>query len=101
MSINAEFSDNKSIYTIFINGDFNFSMLREFKNSYAVADVADAKVIIDFRETDMIDSSALGMLLNMQKDLNKEDQEITIINSKDFVRKILTITNFEKKFTIE
>lgn len=101
MSINAEFSGNKSIYTIFISGDFNFSMLREFKNSYAVASVAEAKVIIDFRETDMIDSSALGMLLNMQKDLNKADQEITIINSKDFVRKILTITNFEKKFTIE
>ena len=101
MSISTEFSNNKSTYTISISGDFNFSMLREFKNAYAVADVADAKIIIDFRDTDMIDSSALGMLLNMQKDLNKADQEITIINSKDFVRKILTITNFEKKFTIE
>lgn len=101
MSINTEFSENKSVYTIYINGDFNFSMLRDFKNSYADPDISSAKIVVDFRDTEMIDSSALGMLLNMQKELNKEDKEITIINSKDFVRKILTITNFEKKFSIK
>lgn len=101
MSINTEFSENKSVYTIYINGDFNFSMLQDFKNSYAAPDVPAAKIVVDFRDTEMIDSSALGMLLNMQKELDKADQEITIINSKDFVKKILTITNFEKKFSIE
>lgn len=101
MSINAAFSDNKSVYTISIEGIFNFSMLYEFRKSYSDPDVALAKVIVDFRDTEMVDSSALGMLLNMQKDLNKADKEITIINSNQSIKKILVITNFEKKFTVD
>lgn len=101
MSINTSFSENNSVYTLSIEGDFNFALLHEFKKSYDKPGVSSAKIVVDFRDTDMIDSSALGMLLNMQKDLDKADKEITIINSKDFVRKILVITNFEKKFTIE
>ena len=101
MSINTAFSDNNSVYTISIAGIFNFSMLHDFRESYSDPDVALAKVTVDFRDTEMIDSSALGMLLNMQKDLNKADKEISIINSNKFVRKILVITNFEKKFSID
>ena len=101
MSINTEFSNNKSTFTISIAGIFNFSMLYDFRKSYSDPDVALAKIIVDFRETEMVDSSALGMLLNMQKDLNKADKEITIINSNKSVKKILVITNFEKKFSID
>lgn len=53
------------------------------------------------RKTDTVDSSALGMLLNMKKYLNKEDGEIHIINCNKFVGKILDITNFKKKFSID
>lgn len=102
MTINTKFSDNDEVVTISIEGDFNFSMLHEFKGSYNQNNVLAAnKVIVDLRKTLTIDSSALGMLLNMQKDLNKGDHDITIINCNDVVSKILHITNFSKKFTVE
>jgi len=101
MKIKTNFSENNTIYTISINGDFNFSVLQEFRKSYKDNDLSSVRIIIDFRETSTIDSSALGMLLNLQNDLNKKDNEITIVNSNEVIRKILTITNFSNKFNIE
>ena len=101
MEIKTNFSEGNTVYTVFINGDFNFSALQEFRDSYKNNDLSSVRIIIDFRETKTIDSSALGMLLNLQNDLNKKDNEITIVNSNDVIRKILTITNFSNKFNIE
>ena len=101
MEIDTSFSENNTAYTISIKGDFNFSGLQKFRDSYKDNELSSKKIIIDFRETKMIDSSALGMLLNLQKDFNKKDNEITIVNSNDVIRKILTITNFSNKFNIE
>ena len=101
MEIKTNFSEGNTIYTISIKGDFNFSGLQKFRSSYKNNDLSSVRIIIDFRETSTIDSSALGMLLNLQNDLNKKDNEITIVNSNDVIRKILTITNFSNKFNIE
>jgi HptB-dependent secretion and biofilm anti anti-sigma factor len=101
MEIETKISSDKKIFTISIEGDFNFSLLSLFKQSYSndAAILAD-KVIIDFRKTKTIDSSALGMLLNMQKDLGKSDDKTSIINSNEIITKILKITNFSKKFNV-
>lgn len=105
MSILTRFSADKKVYTISIEGDFEFSRLNEFRKAYTDEHnekaIQSAKIVIDLDKTNTIDSSALGMMLNMQKTLNKEDREISIINSNDIVAKILHITNFEKKFNIE
>lgn len=105
MSITTRFSNDNDVYTISIDGDFEFSRLNEFRKAYTDEvnenKIASAKVIIDFEKTNTIDSSALGMMLNMQKHLNKQDREIAIINCNDVVAKILKITNFEKKFAVE
>jgi len=102
MEIKTTLSNESNIFTIYIEGDFNFSILHPFRKSYNDFDaLADKNIVIDLRKTLTVDSSALGMLLNMQKDLNKADNEIKIINCNDVVRKIFHITNFEKKFDIE
>jgi anti-anti-sigma regulatory factor len=48
-----------------------------------------------------MDSSALGMLLNMKKYLNKQDREIRITNCGPTLKKILLIARFDKKFAID
>lgn len=102
MSVESRFTNDNKTLTIFVDGDFNFGLLHPFRATYNSKEATAAKeIIIDLRKTLTIDSSALGMLLNMQKDLNKTDNEITIINSNDVVRKIFKITNFEKKFTVK
>jgi anti-anti-sigma factor len=58
-------------------------------------------VIIDLRETDYMDSSALGMLLNMKKTLGESVSSITISNCRPQLKKILQISRFDKKFDID
>jgi len=102
MAINTTFNENEKVYTITVDGDFSFSLLHEFRNAYSSKEAeAASNVIIDMRKTDTIDSSALGMLLNMQTHLNKKDGEIKIINCNRVVGNIFNITNFGKKFDVE
>jgi len=103
MTISTRFSKDNTVYTISIEGDFEFSRLNEFRKAYTENEdaIRSAKIVIDLDKTNTIDSSALGMMLNMQKHLNKEDREISIINCNEIVSKILNITNFEKKFKVE
>ena len=101
MTIETKLSDDNKLLVIHIKGKFDFTMLNEFRQAYC--DVANGvnSYVVDMRDTSTIDSSALGMLLNMKRHLNLKDEEIKIINCNDIVKKVLQITNFNKKFIIE
>ena len=101
MTIETKFSEDGKLLVIHIKGKFDFTMLNEFRQAYC--DVANGvnNYVVDMRDTSTIDSSALGMLLNMKRHLNLKDGEIKIINCNDIVNKVLHITNFNKKFIIE
>ena len=101
MNVESRFSDDHKLFTISIRGDFDFFLLKDFREAYSGKGVESAKVVVDMSRTETIDSSALGMLLNMQKHLKKSDREITITNCNDVVGKIFDITHFSKKFIIE
>jgi anti-anti-sigma factor len=102
VQIEAKLSRDDTVLTIFIEGDFNFSLLQQFRGAYNTSAASAAKkIIVDLRKTLTVDSTALGMLLSMQKELSVEDKAISIINCNAVVRKIFGITNFDKKFTIE
>ena len=47
-----------------------------------------------------MDSSALGMLLNMKKTIDSQVKTIEISNCQPQLRKILQISRFDKKFDI-
>ena len=100
MYIKTEFSEDKEVYTITIDGTFDFNSLNSFRQAYSEEDINAAKIVIDMRKTSTIDSSALGMLLNMQRHLNQADGEISIVNCNPIVAKIFAITHFGKKFSI-
>lgn len=102
MNVETRLSDSDATFTISVKGDFNFLLLNEFRDAYSSKEcIAARKHIVDLAKTKTIDSSALGMLLNMQKHLDKEDGAITIINSNEVVQKIFNITHFGKKFNIQ
>lgn len=90
-------SDGKNL-TINISGRFDFEIVQEFRNAYA--EHKNVNYIIDMRATEHMDSSALGMLLNMRKSLG-DSAKISIINCRPQIKKILTISRFDKKFSIE
>ena len=101
MSVIGTLSDDKTTYTISVSGDFNFSLLHQFKAAYRDVDGLENKnIVIDLANAKTVDSSALGMLLAIKKDLNKNTQDISLINSNEVIGKILKITSFHNMFNI-
>jgi anti-anti-sigma factor len=78
---------------------FDFGCVHEFRSCYESVDVSKiASVTIDFSSTKMMDSSALGMLINLKKFFEASGKKIAISNCNPQIKKIFSISNFEKLF---
>ncbi|AIW15510.1 STAS domain-containing protein [Vibrio tubiashii] len=99
MSVETVIDSATKHVTILIEGAFGFNLVQEFRRCYN--DRQEFRFTIDLRKVDYIDSAGLGMLLNMHNYLGQEDGMIRITNTLPQVRKILTISRFDKKFAIE
>lgn len=101
MSLSTSASSDGKTLTIQIKGKFDFNLVQSFRQAYSELSSATEKVVIDLRETDYMDSSALGMLLNMKKTLGASVGSIQITNCRPQLKKILQISRFDKKFEID
>ncbi|NOU50693.1 STAS domain-containing protein [Pseudoalteromonas sp. JBTF-M23] len=101
MSLSKNASADGKTLTIQIRGKFDFNLVQSFRQAYADIDPETEKVVVDLRETDYMDSSALGMLLNMKKTLAETIDTIQIANCRPQLKKILQISRFDKKFDID
>ncbi len=80
---------------------FDFKKVDEFRKAYEELDASKLKNLnINFGQTKYMDSSALGMLLNVQSCFKDDDVHIKITNTKDQIKKILSISRFDKRFDI-
>jgi len=100
MNISTEYSNNNKTMNIVVHGRFDFKMVGEFREAYSAASKTIEHFVIDFRETDYMDSSGLGMLLNLKRQVS-DDTPITLTNCKPQIKKILLVSRFDKKFTIQ
>ncbi|NRB39235.1 MAG: STAS domain-containing protein [Pseudomonadales bacterium] len=88
-------------FTIQIGPKFDFDATREFREAYEFDEAKKHNIYnVDFRDTEYMDSSGLGMLLNM-RDFLDDAVEINLINCRSQVKKVLMISRFDKKFTID
>ncbi len=83
---------------VLIVGRFDYDLIDEFRDSYAGMVDNSMDVSLDFSQTEHIDSSALGMVLNMKNYLKKEDRAIQIKNCKPNLMKLFSMAHFERKF---
>ncbi|MFV2059454.1 MAG: STAS domain-containing protein [Gammaproteobacteria bacterium] len=100
MSVTTTMSDENNTLTITILGAFDFSIVHEFRESYSDMSNQKPNIVINLRDTIHIDSSALGMLLNLKRNVDASDKDIKLINVRPDVKKILQIAHFEKLFDI-
>jgi HptB-dependent secretion and biofilm anti anti-sigma factor len=105
MSVKANYSQDKDTLEISIDGAFDFNLLNNFRDAYKDSannstEGSQINYVINLRSTSSIDSSALGMLLNMKRTLNKKDKEIQITHCQPQIKKILIISRFDRKFSI-
>jgi len=101
MSLSTSISPDGQTFTILIKGKFDFNLVQSFRSAYSELNDELGLVVVDLRETEYMDSSALGMLLNMQKSLNSKVNSIKISNCRPQIKKILQISRFDKKFDID
>ena len=101
MSLTTSTSADGKTFNILIKGKFDFNLVQDFRLAYANVGGDIDNVIVDLRETEYMDSSALGMLLNMQKLLSENVSNFKISNCRPQIKKILQISRFDKKFDID
>lgn len=101
MSLTTTTSSDKRTFIIEINGKFDFNLVQAFRVAYSELENSINSIVVDLRETEYMDSSALGMLLNMQKSLEGSVSSIKITNCRPQIKKILQISRFDKKFDID
>ena len=89
------------ILCIDVGTKFDFSKVEDFRNAYDKIDDDVSHIAVDLSQTEYMDSSALGMLLNMQKSLANKELSYSIENARPQVAKILKISRFDKKFDIK
>ncbi|VAX00063.1 hypothetical protein MNBD_GAMMA22-1116 [hydrothermal vent metagenome] len=100
MSVTTSLTNDNSVLTLSIHGAFDFSVVYDFRASYTQIDHKPETVVVDFNDTVHLDSSALGMLLNLKRYMAADNLAIKIINARSEVKKILKIAHFERFFSI-
>jgi len=97
MGITTSATDDGKSVTIKVDGRFDFSVHKDFRNAYKDYD-GTKNYRVNLSSTEYLDSSALGMLLLLKK---HADSNVIIEKPNDEVNRVLTIANFDKVFKIE
>ena len=100
MSITSGLSNDGNALTITVQGRFDFSSLQAFRNSYEKVQPKPKSFVIDLKESEYLDSSALGMLLALRDYAGGDDSDLKVINCNADVQKILIITKLDELFNV-
>jgi len=92
--IQTEVTQDGRDIRIAVQGRFDFSAHKDFRDSYETLAASPERFTVDLREATYLDSSALGMLLLLRDYAGGDASEVSIVNCNPDVRKILTISNF-------
>ncbi len=101
MTIVGTLSGDGNELTIKVQGRFDFSSLQQFRNAYEKVSPKPKSFIIDLKESDYLDSSALGMLLALRDYAGGDDSSIRIVGANPDIKKILVITKLDELFKVE
>lgn len=85
-----------------LNGRFDFSSHREFRNACdeALQSPEVKEIEADFSHVDYLDSSALGMLLLLREKAQNANLKVSLTNCAGLVKQVLDMANFQRLFTI-
>lgn len=100
MTISVTESDDENEVTIHISGRFDFSCHQLFADGYRNYSKGEMKFVVDLAETEDIDSSAMGMLLQLRGHSSIDEGGVSLINANESVQEILKTANFHKLFNV-
>jgi anti-anti-sigma factor len=87
---------------IVISGRFDFSILEDFRNAYTV-DIAlpIKKIVIDLSRSEHMDSSGMGLLLTLKKELNMDSESIELTHCRPHIRDALLAARLDHFFKVK
>ena len=100
MEIQTQLSEDNKVLTITLLGKFDYTCHQEFQDAYEQAGSSPEKFIVDILEVNSMDSSALGMLLLLRNHAGGDESDVTIVNAKPDVYKLLHTCKFDELFSI-
>lgn len=90
------------VVIISISGEVDIYTAQKLKNElYGAIDSNVKSLKIDCCDLNYIDSTGLGIFVGVLKKAKKNKKNIHIINSKENIRKLFTITGLDKLFIME
>lgn len=101
MTITSSTAQDGKELNIRVQGRFDFSALQQFRNSYEKINPKPKSYLIDLKDSDYLDSSALGMLLALRDYAGGDAADIRIQNANPDIKKILVITKLDELFKVE
>jgi anti-anti-sigma factor len=101
MSITTSIPDSGNPVTIKVSGRFDFSSHKAFITAYKEHPKGAKDFIVDLTSAEYLDSSAMGMLLQLREYSTKKPNSVVLSNGNSAIKEILRIANFEKLFTIK
>lgn len=97
-SLTSQVADDGNQLTIKIHGRFDFNLHKPFREAYKGLSGVN-EYVIDLSTAEYLDSSALGMLLLLREHAG-EGTAIRVVGCNDEIRKIFTISNFDRLFSL-
>ena len=86
--------------SIKVSGRFDFSTHKDFVQAYKSYPKGEKDFIVDLSGAEYMDSSAMGMLLQLREYSAKRPDSVVLKNGNDAIQEILRIANFGKLFVI-
>lgn len=89
------------VQTIKLIGDLDVYSEDEFKSFIDEEIDPNKDITIDLKDLEYLDSTGLGMFMNIYKMVNENGKDIKIINAKDNIKKLFKITDLTELFDME
>ncbi|MDO5026782.1 MAG: STAS domain-containing protein [Tissierellia bacterium] len=97
---NLDYKDEDKL-TVFLEGDLDINTVKEFQdrvlNTYKDL---DKDLIFDLKKLDYIDSTGLGAIITVFKEVKEKNRLLKIINAKKNIKKLFYITELDSLFEI-
>lgn len=99
---NTSIEDKKHYLLLKLIGDLDVYSKQDFKEftENSLKDI-DKDLVIDLEKLDYIDSTGLGMFINIYKEQKDKDRSVKVINPKKNVKKLFKITDLTNIFDME
>lgn len=90
-----------NLQNIKLIGDLDVYSEDEFKSFIDEEIDPNKDITIDLKDLEYLDSTGLGMFMNIYKMVNENGKDIKIINAKDNIKKLFKITDLTELFDME